>query len=183
MAQSEAQNLALVLRYGSLPVQLEPQAVQTVSATLGKDSLQRRSVAGLIGIALVVLFMLVYYRALGLVVVAGLLVSAALLWSIVVLPRRDRVVWPSSLAGVTGIIVSIGVTVDSYVVYFERLKDDVRLGPHACGLGGQRGFSRRYRTILAADVVSLLGAACCGTSPSARCGASPSSSGCRRSST
>ena len=141
-----------MLRYGSLPVELEPQAVQTVSATLGQDSLRAGLVAGLIGLLLVVLYMLLYYRALGLVVHARplRLGRAALVDR---LPARAQTRGLAlTLAGVTGIIVSIGVTVDSYVVYFERLKDDVRLGP-ALRSSAERSFTRACRTILAADVV------------------------------
>lgn len=156
MGQKEAQNLALVLKYGSLPVKLKQQAVQTVSATLGKDSLRAGLIAGGIGIALVILFMLAYYRTLALVVVAGLLVSAALVWSVIAYLGESRGL-ALSLAGATGIIVSIGVTVDSYVVYFERLKDDVRSG-RTLRNSATRGFKAAYRTIIAADLVSLLGA-------------------------
>jgi preprotein translocase subunit SecD len=156
-SEREAKNLALVLRYGSLPVPLVPQAVQTVSASLGKDSLRAGVVSGIIGLLLVVLFMLIYYRRLGLVVPAGLCISGALLWAIVAWLGESRGL-ALTLAGVTGIIVSIGVTVDSYVVYFERLKDDVRLG-RTLRASAERSFSGAYRTILAADGASLLGAA------------------------
>jgi preprotein translocase subunit SecD len=154
--ESEAGDLALVLRYGSLPVELVPQAVQTVSATLGEDSLHAGIAAGLVGLALVVAFMILYYRGLGLVVMAGLAVTAALLWTVVAYLGENNGL-ALSLAGATGIIVSIGVTVDSYVVYFERLKDDVRAGK-SLRSASTKSFSSAYRTILAADVVSLIGA-------------------------
>ena len=125
--ESSANQLALVLKYGALPVQLVPQAVQTVSATLGKDSLRAGIAAGLVGLALVVAFMILYYRGMGLVVLGGLCVSGALLWSVISYLGANQGL-ALTLAGATGIIVSIGVTVDSYVVYFERLKDDVRAG-------------------------------------------------------
>ncbi len=154
--ESSAGKLALVLKYGALPVQLVPQAVQTVSATLGKDSLRAGIAAGLVGLLLVVAFMICYYRALGLVVLAGLCVSGALLWSIIAYLGENNGL-ALTLAGATGIIVSIGVTVDSYVVYFERLKDDVRAGK-TLRSSAPKGFSNAYRTILAADLVSLIGA-------------------------
>ncbi len=154
--EREAKDLALVLRFGALPVQLEPQAVQTVSATLGKDSLRAGVVAGLIGLLLVVGYMLLYYRALGLMVVAGLGISGALLWSIISYLGETRGL-ALTLAGATGIIVSIGVTVDSYVVYFERLKEDVRAGK-TLRSSAERGFAGAWRTILSADTVSLMGA-------------------------
>ena len=150
--QSEADNLSLVLRYGALPVKLEPQAVQTVSATLGKDSLRAGVVAGLVGVALVILFMFFYYRSLAIVVLAGLCVSAAILWALIAWTNATL-----TLSGATGIIVSIGVTVDSYVVFFERLKDDVRSG-RTLRSSASRGFASAWRTIVAADLVSLIGA-------------------------
>jgi preprotein translocase subunit SecD len=150
--ESEAKDLALVLRYGSLPVTLEPQTVQTVSATLGEDSLRAGMVAGFLGLALVCLYMIFYYRALGIVVVLGLCVWGALLYSII-----SYLGVALSLAGVTGIVVSIGVTVDSYVVYFERLKDELRAG-RTLRSSTERAFSRAFRTILAADISSFIGA-------------------------
>jgi preprotein translocase subunit SecD len=155
--ENEAKNLGLVLRYGALPVQLEPQAVQTVSATLGKDSLKAGVIAGIVGVLLVVAFMFLYYRSLGWIVLGGLLISTGILWSVISYLGESRGL-ALTLAGATGIIVSIGVTVDSYVVYFERLKDDARLG-RTFRSAAQRGWASAWRTILAADIVSLIGAA------------------------
>jgi preprotein translocase subunit SecD len=155
-SEGETKDLALVLRFGALPVQLKPEAVNTVSATLGKDSLRAGIVAGLVGLALVLALMLIYYRSLGLVVFLGLLVSASLLWSIISYLGESRGL-ALTLAGATGIIVSIGVTVDSYVVFFERLKDDVHAGK-TLRTSAPRGFKSAYRTILAADLVSFIGA-------------------------
>jgi preprotein translocase subunit SecD len=152
----EAKDLALVLRFGSLPVQLEQQTVQEVSATLGKDSLRAGLLAGLIGLGLVLLYMILYYRALGIVVLLGLCVSTMLMYSIVTFLSSSSGL-TLSLAGVTGIIVSVGVTVDSYIIYFERLKDEVRSGK-TLRSSVDRGFSRAWRTILAADISSLIGA-------------------------
>ncbi|HJV09118.1 MAG TPA: protein translocase subunit SecD [Acidimicrobiales bacterium] len=155
--QGEAKDLALVLRYGALPVQLDRQTVQTVSATLGRDSLRAGVAAGLVGLGLVALYMLVYYRALGLVVWLGLALTGAIMYSLVTLLGNTSGL-ALSLAGATGIIVSVGVTVDSYVVYFERLKDEIRSGK-TIRSSVDRGFSRAYRTILAADAASIIGAA------------------------
>lgn len=155
--QSEAKDLALVLRYGALPVQLDRQTVQTVSATLGRDSLHAGLAAGLVGLGLVAIYMLLYYRALGLVVWVGLLLTGAIMYSLVTLLGQTSGL-ALSLAGATGIIVSVGVTVDSYVVYFERLKDEIRSGK-TIRSSVDRGFSRAYRTILAADAASIIGAA------------------------
>ncbi|MGQ0832179.1 MAG: protein translocase subunit SecD [Microthrixaceae bacterium] len=152
-SQSEAKDLALVLRYGSLPVNLEAQTVQTVSPTLGKDSLRAGLAAGLLGLVLVCLYMILYYRALGFVVVLGLGVWSTLNYAII-----SKLGVALSLAGVTGIVVSVGVTVDSYVVYFERLKDDLRAG-RTLRTSTERSFARAFRTILAADISSFIGAA------------------------
>jgi preprotein translocase subunit SecD len=155
-SESEAKDLANVLRSGSLPVRMETQSVQNVSPTLGKDSLRAALVAGLVGIALVLLLLVLYYRHLGLVVAAGLLVSGSILYSIISLLSRTQGL-ALSLSGVAGIIVSVGVTVDSYVVFFERLKDEVRAG-RTLRNSAQRGFAGAWRTILIADTVSLIGA-------------------------
>jgi preprotein translocase subunit SecD len=155
-SEREAKDLALVLRYGSLPVQLDRQTVQTVSASLGRDSLRAGMIAGFVGLALVAIYMVLYYRALGLVVWLGLLVSGALMYSLVTMLGQTSGL-SLTLAGCTGIIVSVGVTVDSYVVYFERLKDEIRSGK-TIRSSVDRGFSRAYRTILAADAASFIGA-------------------------
>lgn len=155
--ESEAKDLALVLRYGSLPVELERQSVQTVSASLGDDSLRAGIIAGLVGIALVALYMLLYYRALGLVVILGLTVWGALIYTIISFLGETQGL-ALTLSGVTGIIVSIGVTVDSYVVYFERLKDEVKAG-RTLRTSTDRAFKRAFRTVLAANFTAFLGAA------------------------
>ncbi len=154
--QGEAKDLALVLKYGALPVQLDRQTVQTVSASLGKDSLHAGLLAGMVGLALVGIYMILYYRALGLVVWLGLSLTGAIMYSLVTYLGATSGL-ALSLAGATGIIVSVGVTVDSYVVYFERLKDEIRSGK-TIRSSVDRGFSRAYRTILAADAASIIGA-------------------------
>jgi hypothetical protein len=119
--KGEAKDLARVLKYGSVPVELKPQAAQTVSATLGKDSLHAGLIAGFVGVLLVLLLMILYYRALAILVVVGLFLGGCLLWtSISILSKTSGL--SLTLAGVTGIIVSIGITVDSYVVFLERLR-------------------------------------------------------------
>jgi len=154
--QSDASTLAKVLNSGSLPVQLQLQSVQNVSPTLGKDSLKAAWISGLVGVGLVLLFMALYYRTLGLVVALGLTVSGSLLWGIVCWLSRTNGL-ALSLSGIAGIIVSVGVTVDSYVVFFERLKDEVRTGKTLRN-SAQRGFTHAWRTIVIADLVSLIGA-------------------------
>jgi preprotein translocase subunit SecD len=155
--EEEAKNLALVLRFGALPVQLEQESVSTVSATLGADSLRAGVLAGALGTGLVLLYLIAYYRALGLVVVLGLCVWGSLQWSVISYLGASQGL-ALSLAGVTGIIVSVGITVDSYIVYFERLKDEVRAG-RSLRSSVDRGFKRAFRTILAADFSAFLGAA------------------------
>ncbi len=155
--ERQARDLALVLRFGALPVELEAQTVQTVSATLGKDSLEAGVVAGAIGVGLVILYLLLYYRALGVVVVLGLVVWSSLNYAVIAWLGETQGL-ALSLSGVTGIIVSVGVTVDSYVVYFERLKDEIRSGK-TIRSSVDRGFQRAFRTIIAADVASFIGAA------------------------
>jgi preprotein translocase subunit SecD len=154
--QSQASQLALVLKYGSLPVRFVPQSVQTISATIGKDSLRAGLAAGIGGIVVVMLYMLVYYRALGLVVLVGLGIGGAILYSLLTELSYAKNL-TLTLAGVTGIIVSIGITVDSYVVYFERLKDEVRSG-RTIRQSVERSFARAFKTVLTADLVSFLAA-------------------------
>ncbi len=157
--QGEADQLSLVLKYGALPIQFDQskQTVESVSPTLGRDQLTAGIVSGLIGLALVALYMLVFYRLLGLVVIVGLGLTAMLFFSAVSYLSSAHGL-TLTLAGVTGIIVSVGVTVDSYVVYFERLKDEVRTGKTVRS-SLEPGFVRSWRTIVAADLVSLIGAA------------------------
>ncbi len=155
--EREAKDLALVLRYGSLPVELETQTVRTVSASLGKDSLRAGLVSGLVGVGLVAAYMALYYRALGVVAWAGLILTAAILWALVSYLGEA---WglALTLSGVVGLIVSLGVTVDSYIVYFERLKDEIR-GGRTLRSSAERGFGGAFRTIVAANSASLIGAA------------------------
>lgn len=154
--EEEAKELALVLRYGSLPVEFEQVALQQVSATLGNDSLRAGLIAGFVGLGLVALYMLIYYRGLGLVVVAGLTVWGGLMYGIITWLSASQSL-ALTLAGIIGIIVSVGTTVDSYVVYFERLKDEVRSG-RSVRSSTERGFASAIRTIITADVASFLGA-------------------------
>ena len=154
--KNEARDLGRILKYGGVPVQLEPQAAQTVSATLGKDSLRAGLIAGFVGVVLVLILMILYYRSLAILVVLGLILTGCLLWTTISILSKTSGL-SLTLAGVTGIIVSIGVTVDSYVVFLERLKDDVRAGK-SLRASTPRSFKSAWRTILAADIVSLIGA-------------------------
>jgi preprotein translocase subunit SecD len=154
--ESEARDLARVLKSGALPVRLEVQAVQLLSPTLGDDSLNAAIVSGLVGIGLVLLFMLLYYRLLALVVMLGIIVSGLIQWNVISLLSQTNGL-ALSLAGIAGIIVSVGITVDSYVVFFEKLKDEAKSGRTLRG-SAERSFRSAWRTILTADVASLIGA-------------------------
>ena len=154
--ETEAKDLALVLRYGSLPVELEPQQTQSVSASLGRDALDAGLLAGLIGLGLVTLYMLVYYRLLGAIAMLSLAVSAALLWTVVAYLGSSQGL-ALTLAGVTGIIVSIGVAVDSNVVFYEHLKEGVASG-RSLRTSIDGSFTSAFSTIVKADVASLIGA-------------------------
>ncbi len=154
--EQEAEDLALVLRFGALPVELEPQTVQTVSATLGDDALRAGVVAGLIGLALVALYMLFYYRLLGLVAISSLAVSTGILWFLIAWLGETRGL-ALSLSGAVGIILSIGVAVDSNIVYYERIKEEVHRG-RSIRSAADGSFAGAFSTIVKADMASLIGA-------------------------
>jgi preprotein translocase subunit SecD len=154
--EAEARDLAKILEFGAVPVKFSVATVQTVSPTLGKDSLRAAIISGLVGVLLVMLFFFFYYRLLTIVVVSGLVISGSLLWSVISYLSKTNGL-ALTLSGVAGIVVSIGVTVDSYVVFFERLKDELVSGKTMRG-AAQRSFTSAWRTILAADTVSFIGA-------------------------
>ena len=156
-SQASAQDLAGVLRYGSLPLSFESSEAQTVSATLGLASLQAGLVAGGVGLALVFVYCLFYYRALGVLTILSLVLSGAVVYAVLVLLGR-WVGFTLDLAGVAGFIVAIGITADSFVIFFERLKDEVREG-RSFRSAVPRAWVRARRTILSADAVSFLAAA------------------------
>ncbi len=150
--QAEAKQLALVLRTGALPVTLEQSQVQKVSPTLGRDSLQAGLFAGLLGMALVFVYVLLYYRSLAFIVWAGLVVFTACLYALLAF-LGETAGLSLSLAGVAGVIVSIGVTADSYIVAFERLKDEAHEGK-SLRAAAEKGMVRAFRTIIVADFVT-----------------------------
>jgi len=155
--EQEARDIALVLDYGALPVELEAQQSQIVSASLGTDALSAGILAGLIGLGLVSLYLLIYYRLLGLVAIASLGLSGAMLWTIIAWLGESQGL-ALTLAGVTGLIVAIGVSVDSNVVYFEHLREDVRSG-RTLRSAVDRAFPVAFSTIVKADLASLIAAA------------------------
>ncbi|MEI4277779.1 protein translocase subunit SecD [Klenkia terrae] len=156
-SQTEAQTLANQLEYGALPLTFTQATAQTITTELGGEQLRAGLIAGAVGIALVFLYALLYYRALGLVMIASLLLSAVVVYASLVLLGRE-IGFTLSLAGIAGFIVSIGITADSFVVYFERLKDEIREG-RTLRSAVPRAWVRARRTILSADSVSFLAAA------------------------
>ena len=154
--EEEARDLAKILEFGAVPVEFDVASVQTVSPTLGSDSLRAAIIAGIVGLGLVILFFFAYYRLLPVVMLLGLSLSGSLMWSVIALLSKTNGL-ALTLAGVAGIIVSVGVTVDSYVVFFERLKDEVQAGRSLRG-SAQRSFQSAFRTILIADGASFIGA-------------------------
>jgi preprotein translocase subunit SecD len=157
MTEADAKSLAQAMQFGSLPVRLKELTTQTVSPTLGKSALRAGLGAGIAGLVLVLLYVLLYYRALGAVVISGLGLTALALWAIISALGHTSFSPSFDLAGITGLIVSIGITVDSYIVYFERLKDETRAG-RSIRTSVDRGFKSAWRTVWAADFVSLLAA-------------------------
>ena len=156
--QSEAKDLANVLKYGALPLKFELSSVTTVSPTLGSDQLRGGLIAGLIGIGLVLVYSFLYYRLLGLIVFASLALSGGMLYAATTLLGQS-INYTLTLAGIAGFIVAIGITADSFVVYFERIKDELREGRSASLRSAvERAWPRARRTILSADTVSILAA-------------------------
>jgi preprotein translocase subunit SecD len=155
-SKKEANDIAIALRYGALPITLELQTTQTVSATLGSDALHAGVAAGLIGVFLVSILMVLYYRWFGVLAVAALALSTALLWSIIAYLGETQGL-ALTLAGVTGLVVSIGVQLDSSIMYFEHMKEQVWNGrtPRSAV---DRAFKGAWATIKKADFAALLGA-------------------------
>ena len=152
----EAKQLSQVLRYGALPVTLNIAESTSISPTLGQDQLSAGLLAGAIGLILVVIYLLIYYRALGFVAVFSLIVAAGFLWLLIIALGRS-IGFTLTLAGIAGAIVAIGITADSFVVYFERIRDEIRDGK-SLRVATELAWVRARRTLLAADFVSLLAA-------------------------
>ena len=150
--KDEAESLSVALRYGSLPIQLEPQQAETISATLGQGALEAGIIAGIIGVLIVLSYLMLYYRLLGLVTAVSLSLSASMLW--VIMSNLQATV---TLAGVVGIVASIGISLDSSIVFYESLKEDVRNGS-SLRSSADKSFTSAYSTIVKADMASLIGA-------------------------
>lgn len=152
----EAKALSQVLKFGALPVSLNVDEVQQISPTLGNDQLRAGVLAGVFGLILTAIYLLLYYRALGVIAVISLGVAAIISYLIFVVLGRE-IKFTLTLAGIAGAIVAIGITADSFVVYFERIRDELREGKRLKS-AVDHGWDRARRTILAADFVSLLAA-------------------------
>lgn len=155
--QLEAQDLANVLKYGALPLSFDRGEVQQVSPTLGADQLNAGLIAGGLGLLLVFLYSLLYYRGLGLVTVGSLLVATSLVMLLFLLLGK-WIGFTLTLAGIAGAIVAIGVTADSFIIYFERIRDEIREG-RSLRTAVETGWLRARHTILIADFVSIIAAA------------------------
>jgi preprotein translocase subunit SecD len=154
--EAQATQLADQLQYGSLPINLTEQDVESVSASLGRDQLVAGLVAAAIGLGLVVVYSFLYYRGLGLVSVSSLIIASLLAYmTVVMLSKYSSSGFNLSLAGIAGLIVAIGITADSFVVFFERLRDEVRDG-RSLRPAVESGWRRARRTILVSDTVSFL---------------------------
>lgn len=151
-----ANDLALILRYGALPIELVKQTVTEVSPTLGKDSLKSGLLAGFIGIGIVFLYVLLFYRAMGILIWVGLIVHGAITFAVIILLGQTAG-FALSLAGIAGLIVSLGIAADSFIVYFERIKDEVATG-RSVKASVDRAWTSARRTIVAADLVTALAA-------------------------
>ncbi|MDR1808267.1 MAG: protein translocase subunit SecD [Propionibacteriaceae bacterium] len=156
MTQQSSRQLATVLNYGALPLSFELGNVSNVSASLGADQLRAGLIAGAIGLALVLIYSFVYYRGLGVVVVASLVVAAIANYLLIVL-LGEAVGFALSLPGIAGIIVAVGITADSFVIFFERVRDEAREG-RGLKAAVETGWLHARRTIVVADCVSLLSA-------------------------
>lgn len=154
--EQTARSLATTLRYGALPVDLETDSVDTVSPTLGGNQMRAGIIAGVIGLLLVVAYCLVYYRGLTLVVVGSLAMAAVVTYQVIVV-LGSAVGFALNLPGIAGAIVAIGVTADSFIVYFERIRDEIREG-HSLRHSIESGWRKARNTILMADGVQLLAA-------------------------
>ncbi|MFC2639980.1 MAG: protein translocase subunit SecD [Propionibacterium acidifaciens] len=154
--QDTATTLANQLKYGALPISFDVSSVDTVSPTLGGDQLTAGLIAGAIGLALVLLYSFVYYRGLGVVVTGSLVAAAVITWATLVL-LGTTVGFAMNLPGIAGAIVAIGVTADSFIVYFERIRDEIRDG-HSLAHSIQSGWTKARGTVVMADAVQLLSA-------------------------
>lgn len=154
--ERQAKDLALVLTTGALPVKLEQSEVRIVSPTLGRDSLRAGLLAGALGLVLVFLYVLAYYRTLGLQTWLGLVAFASIIYGLIVV-FGAWIGWNLTLSGIAGLIVSIGIATDSYIVFFERVKEEVHEG-RSLRSSIDKGFKHAWRTMFTANMVTILAA-------------------------
>ena len=154
--KNSSKALADSLKYGSLPIGFEVQSQENISATLGSEQLTSGLLAGVIGLLLVIIYSVFQYRGLAIVTVGSLAVAAILVYLVITL-LSWRQGYRLSLAGVAGLIVAIGITADSFIVYFERVRDELRDG-RSLGAAVEQGWNRAFRTIIVSGSVSLLAA-------------------------
>lgn len=154
--QPEAQDLSNVLKYGALPLAFDRGEVQQVSPSLGADQLRGGLIAGILGLVLVIIYSILYYRGLGLVSVGSLLVASVMAFLSILL-LGETIGFTLTLAGIAGVIVAIGITADSFIVYFERIRDEVREGK-SLKSAVETGWVRARRTVIVADAVSMIAA-------------------------
>jgi len=154
--QPEAQDLSNVLKYGALPLAFDRGEVQQVSPSLGADQLRGGLIAGILGLLLVIIYSILYYRGLGLVSVGSLLVASVMAFLSILL-LGETIGFTLTLAGIAGVIVAIGITADSFIVYFERIRDEVREGK-SLKSAVETGWVRARRTVIVADAVSMIAA-------------------------
>ena len=154
--QPEAQDLSNVLKYGALPLAFDRGEVQQVSPSLGADQLRGGLIAGVLGLLLVIIYSMLYYRGLGLVSVGSLLVASVMAFLSILL-LGETIGFTLTLAGIAGVIVAIGITADSFIVYFERIRDEVREGK-SLKSAVETGWVRARRTVIVADAVSMIAA-------------------------
>jgi preprotein translocase subunit SecD len=156
--ETSAKSLATSLKFGALPISFEKNgtSTETVGPSLAGDQLSAGILAGLIGLVLVMIYCLLYYRGLGLVVIASLIVAGVITYAMVML-LSNTANFTLTLPGIAGLIVAVGITADSFIVYFERIRDEMRDGK-SMRVAVQAGWKRARNTCLAADTVSLLAA-------------------------
>ena len=154
-SESEARSLSNSLKYGALPLRFST-SVETIGPSLAGDQLSAGIYAGIIGLAIVMLYCLLYYRGLGLVVVASLIIAGIVTYGVVLVLAKSAG-FTLTLPGIAGLIVAVGITADSFIVYFERIRDEMREG-RSMRVAVETGWARARNTCLAADAVSLLAA-------------------------
>ncbi len=155
-SEAEARSLANSLKFGALPIKFDQPTVETIGPSLAGNQLSAGILAGVVGLAIVMLYCLLYYRGLGLVVIASLIVAALITYAMVLI-LAETANFTLTLPGIAGLIVGVGITADSFIVYFERIRDEMRDG-RSMRVAVETGWAQARMTCLAADAVSILAA-------------------------